>query len=172
MGAAKMEPSGSGAPVGAIERAPSEVGGTSEERVLRALLEAFPTALTDYVRLGDGLIRARIERRALCPCCQFLRDKLGFEHLSMISAVEYGDRFEIVYHITCYGSCLLLELITQTPKDDPTVDSVSSIWGGANWQERESYDLMGIKFNNHPKLERILLPKNYAYHPLRKEFRG
>jgi NADH-quinone oxidoreductase subunit C len=57
-------------------------------------------------------------------------------------------------------------------KDDPSVDSVSSIWGGANWQEREAYDLMGIVFKNHPKLERILLPKDVMYHPLRKDFKG
>jgi NADH-quinone oxidoreductase subunit C len=63
-------------------------------------------------------------------------------------------------------------LITSTPKDDPSVDSVTSIWGGANWQERESYDLMGVKFNNHPRLERILLPKDTLYHPLRKDFKG
>jgi NADH-quinone oxidoreductase subunit C len=90
----------------------------------------------------------------------------------MISAVEYDDRFEIVYHITSYQNKLLLELITRTPKEDPSVDSVSSIWGGADWQERESYDLMGIQFVGHPKLERILLPKDYLYHPLRKDFKG
>jgi NADH-quinone oxidoreductase subunit C len=55
---------------------------------------------------------------------------------------------------------------------DPTVDSISSIWGGANWQEREAYDLMGVVFRSHPKLERILLPKDVLYHPLRKDFRG
>mgnify|MGYP001174067419 CR=1 FL=1 len=167
-----MEQRGSGTPAGAIEKAPSKVGEMSEERVIRALLDAFPTAVTDYKKLKAGVLRARIERRELYRCCQFLRERLGFEHVSMISAVEYDDRFEIVYHITCYGSCLLLELITQTPKDDPSVDSVSSVWGGANWQERESFDLMGIKFNNHPKLERILLPSDYLYHPLRKDFKG
>lgn len=167
-----MEPRGKGMPAGAIERAPTKVGERSEENVIRTLLDAFPIAITESKRLRPGVVRARIERRELYKCCQLLRERLGFEHISMISAVEYDDRFEIVYHITCYGSCLLLELITQTPKDDPSVDSVTSIWAGANWQERESYDLMGIKFNNHPRLERILLPKDYVYHPLRKSFKG
>ena len=155
-----------------LERAPSRIDEVPEERVIRALLDNFPSAVTDFKKLRKGVLRARIERRDLHKCCKFLRDNLGFEHLSMISAVEYDDRFELVYHISCYGSCLLLELITTTPKDDPSVDSVTSVWGGANWQERESYDLMGIKFNNHPKLERILLPKDFLYHPLRKDFRG
>lgn len=167
-----MEQRRSSAPTGAIEKARTSIGENPEERVIRALLDTFPSTLTEYKKLRKGVIRARIERRDLLKCCQFLRQRLGFEHISMISAVEYDDRFELVYHITCYGSCLLLELITQTPKDDPSVESVTAVWGGANWQEREAYDLMGIKFNNHPKLERILLPKDILYHPLRKDFKG
>lgn len=155
-----------------LERAPSRIDEVPEERVIRALLDNFPSTVTDFKKLRKGVLRAKMERRELYRCCKFLRDQLGFEHLSMISAVEYDNRFDIVYHISCYGSCLLLELITSTPKDDPSVDSVSSVWGGANWQERESFDLMGIRFNNHPRLERILLPKDYLYHPLRKDFKG
>lgn len=155
-----------------LERAPTVVGGESEERVVRSMLEAFPNAVSEFQKLERGVIRFRIDRRDLVRACRYLRDSLGFEHLSMISAVEYDNRFEIVYHIASYQHKLLLEVITTAPKDDPSVDSVTSVWGGANWQERESYDLMGIRFNNHPNLERILLPKDFLYHPLRKDFRG
>lgn len=155
-----------------LERAPSLIDENPEERVIRALIDDFPSAIADFKKLKKGVVRAMIERRELYKACKMLRDKLGFEHISMISAVEYDAKFEIVYHITSYQHKLLLELITSTPKDDLSVDSVSSIWGGANWQEREAYDLMGVKFNNHPKLERILLPKDYLYHPLRKDFKG
>jgi NADH:ubiquinone oxidoreductase subunit C len=157
---------------GGLEKAPSRIDEDPEERVIRALLDNFPTAVADFKKLRKGVLRARVERRDLFKACKFLRDSLGFEHLSMISAVEYDSKFELVYHITSYQHKLFLELITTTPKEDPSVDSISAIWGGANWQERESYDLMGIKFNNHPKLERILLPKDYMYHPLRKDFKG
>ncbi len=160
-----------GGPREGIERPPIVVGGEADERVIRTLIDVFPTTVKDFQKVRPGVLRARIEKRDLFNACKLLRDKLGFEHISMISAVEYADRFELVYHIACYGSCMLLELITTTPKDDPSVDSVSSIWSGANWQERESYDLMGIKFNNHPKLERILLPKDFMFFPLRKEYK-
>jgi NADH-quinone oxidoreductase subunit C len=166
-----MDPGRQGGLREGIERPPMRVGGEQEERVIRTVLDAFPTTVKDFQKLRPGVLRARIERRDLLGACRVLRDKLGFEHISMISAVEYADRFELVYHIACYGSCMLLELITTTPKDDPTVDSVSGIWGGANWQEREAYDLMGIKFNNHPKLERILLPNDFMFYPLRKEYK-
>ena len=167
-----MAERGRGGQAGGMEKALSKVDDVPEEWLIRALLDSFPTAVTDFKKLAKGVVRAKIERRDIHKACLFLRDTLGFEHLSMISAVEYDNRFEIVYHIASWGHNLLLELITTTPKDDPSVDSVSSVWGGANWQERESYDLMGIKFNNHPKLERILLPQDYLYHPLRKDFKG
>ena len=155
-----------------LEKAPSRIDENPEERIIRALLDNFPTAVTDFKKLGAGVVRTRVERRDLFKACKFLRDSQGFEHLSMITAVEYESKFELLYHITSYQHRLLLELITTTPKEDPSVDSVSAIWGGADWQERESYDLMGIKFNNHPKLERILLPNDFMYHPLRKDFKG
>jgi NADH-quinone oxidoreductase subunit C len=154
-----------------IERARTRIDEESEDKVVRRLTERFQTSISEPKILGKGKVRIRIDRKDLFDACRYLKDGLGFEHVSMISAVDYDTRFEIVYHITSYQSKLLLELITTTPKDDPSVDSVSSVWGGANWQERESYDLMGIVFKNHPKLERILLPKDTLYHPLRKDFR-
>jgi NADH-quinone oxidoreductase subunit C len=167
-----MAERGNGSHREGIEEAPKRVDGVPEERVMRALLDHFQSTLSDFKKVRDGVLRARIDRRDLHRCCLLLKDDLGFEHISMISAVEYDDKFELVYHIASYEQKLLLELITSAPKEDPSVDSVSSVWGGANWQEREAYDLMGVKFNNHPKLERILLPKDYLYHPLRKDFKG
>jgi len=155
-----------------LEKPAGRIDEVPEQRLMRGLLDHFASAMTDFQRLDRGVMRAKVERRELHKVCKFLKDNMSFEHISMISAVDYEDRFEIVYHITSYRDKLLLELVTTTPKDDPSVDSISSIWGGADWQERESYDLMGIRFNNHPKLERILLPKDYLYHPLRKDFKG
>ncbi len=169
-----MAEGGQGGRAGAqeLEKAPTRVDADPEERVLRGLRDAFPSSLSDAGRVRPGLVRARIRREDLYDSCRLLKDGLGFEHISMISAVDYPDRFEVVYHISSYQNNLVLELITTTPKDDPKVDSVSDIWGGANWQEREAYDLMGIKFDGHPKLERILMLKDTLYHPLRKDFRG
>jgi len=167
-----MDEQGRGVQEDAMERAPARIDEVPEERLIRAIRERFPESSSGFEHLRAGVVRAVTSRDELFDTCKFLKDSLGFEHISMISAVEYDDRFEIVYHITSYQNRLLMELITRAPKDDPSVDSVSSIWGGANWQERASYDLMGIIFNNHPNLERILLPKDYVYHPLRKEFKG
>jgi NADH-quinone oxidoreductase subunit C len=155
-----------------LEKAPTRIDSDPEERVLRELRERLPSEVSHEERVRPGLVRARVKREAVHEACRLLRDGLGFEHVSMISAVDHPDRFEVVYHISSYQNNLTIELITQTPKDDPSVDSVSDLWGGANWQEREAYDLMGITFNDHPKLERILMLKDTVYHPLRKDFRG
>ncbi|UCE44616.1 MAG: NADH-quinone oxidoreductase subunit C [Methanobacteriota archaeon] len=155
-----------------IEKAPSRIDEDPGLRVLRAIADSFPEAVSGGTQLKPGVLRVHVERADLYSVCRNLKESLGFEHLTMISAVDYEDRFEIVYHITSYEARLLLELITSTPKDDPSVDSISTIWGGANWQEREAFDLMGVVFRSHPKLERILLPKDVLYHPLRKDFKG
>lgn len=155
-----------------IEQPSTMVDGDPADSVIRSLSGAFPRSVKSAKKVAPDMLVASVDREDLFAACRLLRDSLGFEHLSMISAVEYLDRFEVVYHLTSYRHRLLIELVTRTPKDDVRVDSVSSIWGGANWQEREAYDLMGVVFNNHPKLERILLPKDYLYHPLRKDFKG
>jgi NADH-quinone oxidoreductase subunit C len=104
------------------------------------------------------------------PVCDFLHGK-GFEHCSMITAVDWKDRFDIIYHITSYKHALLLEMRTVLPHEKPEVDSVASIWGGADWHEREAWDLMGIVFKGHPNLKRILLPQDWKGHPLRKDYK-
>lgn len=96
---------------------------------------------------------------------------MGFRHLSSISGVEYGDRMECVYHIWSYSKSELLTVKAVISKDDPKIDSATSIWESADWHERETYDLMGIVFEGHPDLKRILLADDFEGHPLRKDFK-
>lgn len=100
---------------------------------------------------------------------QFLQEKKdeGFDMLLMVSGVDYMDHLEVVYHLlsTKDGKRLIVK-----SKTNEEVDSVVDIWPGANWHERETYDLVGIKFKNHPNLKRILLPEGWVGHPLRKNY--
>ena len=84
--------------------------------------------------------------------------------------VDRVDKFQTVYHITSYSSNFVAEITVDLPHDDPQVDSVTPLWEGANWHERETYDMFGIIFNNHPRLERILLPEDVRYFPMRKDY--
>jgi len=104
---------------------------------------------------------------------KFCRDELGLDYLLDITSVDnFGEdpRFEIVYELYSMTLAIHLRIKCTAPEDDPTVDTVSDIWATANWHEREVYDMMGLRFNNHPDLRRILMWEGYPYFPLRKEF--
>lgn len=106
----------------------------------------------------------------LAKCC---RDELSFDYLLDISSVDnFGEepRFEVVYELYSLSLATHLRLKLHVSEDDPTVDTVSDIWPAAEWHEREIYDMMGLRFNNHPDLRRILMWEGYPYFPLRKEF--
>jgi NADH-quinone oxidoreductase subunit C len=114
-----------------------------------------------------------IRREELHELALFCRDELAFDYLLDISSIDnFGDepRFEVVYELYSLALATHLRLKLRVSEDDPTVDTVSDIWPAANWHEREIYDMMGLRFNNHPDLRRILMWEGYPYFPLRKEF--
>jgi NADH-quinone oxidoreductase subunit C len=100
---------------------------------------------------------------------EYLKEKKdeGFDTLLMISGVDYKDHLEVLYHLL--SSSNNTHLIVKTKTNDE-VDSVTSLWKGADWHERETWDLVGIKFKNHPNLKRILLADGWVGHPLRKDY--
>ena len=104
---------------------------------------------------------------------KFCRDELSFDYLIDITSIDnFGEepRFEIVYEFYSMSHGAHLRLKLRVSEDAGAVDTVSDIWPTANWHEREIYDMMGIKFNGHPDLRRILMWDGYPFFPLRKEF--
>jgi NADH-quinone oxidoreductase subunit C len=104
---------------------------------------------------------------------KFCRDELSFDYLLDITSIDNFDeepRFEIVYELYSMTNAIHLRLKLRVSEDVGAVDTVCDIWPTANWHEREIYDLMGIKFNAHPDLRRILMWEGYPYFPLRKDF--
>ena len=108
-----------------------------------------------------------------------LKDDFGFEHCSLITAIDNQPQFELVYHFSAINgsvfvqdspAAVMAEVHIFLERDTPTVESVSDLWFGANWHEREAFDLMGIYFIGHPDLRRVLLPEGFAGHPLRKDY--
>jgi len=104
----------------------------------------------------------------------FLRDEpsLQFDFMSCLSGVDYNDgNLGIVYHLFSMAHSHKIVLRANTPKDNPHIQSVSEVWGTANWHEREAFDMFGIYFDEHPDLRRILCPDDYPGFPLRKDFK-
>lgn len=106
--------------------------------------------------------------------CRWLRDKKGFDLLQDVTAVDWENespRFTVVYHIGSTTKPEYVRLAVNCPSDEqPKVPSVTPVWAGANWHERETFDMFGIRFAGHPDLRRILMWDSYPYFPLRKEF--
>ncbi len=116
-----------------------------------------------------------IEADALLEISRFLRETtdLDFQFLTSITAVDYIEYIEIVYHLLSMRLNQSAILKTQRhTRDEPQVPSVVSVWRGADLQEREVWDLMGVHFEGHPNMKRILLWEGFSGHPLRKDFLG
>ena len=113
-----------------------------------------------------------IDRADIREVAKLCKEEL-FDYLLDISSVDnFGTepRFEVVYELYSMTLSIHLRLKLRVSEEDPTVDTVSDIWPTANWHEREIWDMMGLRFNNHPDLRRILMWEGYPYFPLRKEF--
>ncbi|MCX6960362.1 MAG: NADH-quinone oxidoreductase subunit C [Verrucomicrobia bacterium] len=103
----------------------------------------------------------------------FCRDALGYDMLLDICSVDHcgsHPRFEVIYELYSIAGKSHLRLKCTSSEDEAEIDTICDIWPTANWHEREVWDMMGIKFRNHPDLRRILMWEGYPYHPLRKEF--
>jgi len=115
-----------------------------------------------------------VKNEALLKVATFLKDASGldFDYLNYITAVDYYDYFEIVYMLSSLEHNHSLVIKTRCyDRRNPVLPSVVSLWQGADFQEREIYDLMGISFEGHPNMKRIFLWESFEGHPLRKEFR-
>ncbi len=128
------------------------------------------------VEVYDGIdcITVKVEKDRLYEFMKFLKtdERLDFNMIVDITAVDYPEedpRFEMVYHIFSIKNNVRIRVKSRV-KDGDSVDSITSLWKGAEWLEREVYDMFGIKFNNHPDLRRILMTDDFKYHPLRKDF--
>jgi len=135
--------------------------------------------------LGDGVIEeAYINRLAKHvptlvvknerwhETARLLRDhpELAFDYLSVLVGIDHETHLEVYYHFDSYQKGHRLAVRVKADREQATVPSVTDIWPGADWPEREAYDLVGIRFAGHPNLKRILLPDDWVGHPLRKDY--
>jgi len=142
-----------------------------------------PELLSSLGRLFGSKVQEQIEFRGettfviaasdLREVAKFCKEELSFDYLLDITSVDnFGGepRFECVYELYSMTLAVHLRLKLRVSEDAPTIDTVSDIWPTANWHEREIWDMMGLRFNGHPDLRRILMWEGYPYFPLRKEF--
>lgn len=144
----------------------------SMDAIGRLLLERFAGSLDDVRIQEPQTVVARCAREHLKDVAARLKadPEVGYETLNFIAGVDRRTSFEAVYHVYSWKTNTWLELHVSLPKDDPSVDTVTDVWPAANWHEREAWDMVGIRFEGHPDLRRILLKDDFIGHPLRKDY--
>ncbi|HSE83961.1 MAG TPA: NADH-quinone oxidoreductase subunit C [Thermodesulfobacteriota bacterium] len=147
------------------------------QSAIDSIKDRFPDAVQD-IKTFRGETAVIIKKEKIKDVCHLLKNDFEFKFVADITAVDYLEvkttRFEVVYYLHRFGpdfdENVRVRLKVEVPEDDPKVDSVTPVWGGANWLEREVYDMFGIEFVGHPDLRRILMPEDYEPFPLRRDF--
>lgn len=140
------------------------------QKVTDAFVTRYGAELSEY----RGQMRVKLDREHLLEAAQALRDEFGFEMLTFLTAVDYwpdGDpRFHILYQFTSYQHNLQLQVRVPVVEENLTLPTLVNVYPSANWHERETYDMFGIRFEGHPDLRRIIMPFDWVGHPLRKDY--
>ncbi|MDT0630344.1 NADH-quinone oxidoreductase subunit C [Rubrivirga sp. S365] len=154
---------------------PHAKASTVVPKVIQALQDRFGGeggAVGEVVGYA-GETTVYVDRDAIADVCLFLRDEVGFDYMADMATVDRfteEDRFEVVYNLCALKARKRIRLKVRVDEDDPAVPTVTHVWPGAGWHEREAWDMMGIRFDGNPDMRRIYMPEDFEYHPLRKEF--
>ncbi len=140
----------------------------SGQTLAQRLRELTPNAVLEW---NDSAVWVAPESLNSVAAALWDDSELDFKFLNSVSAVDYVEHFELVYHLTSIDKQHTGIVRSRVyGREDPTAASVVSVWRGADFQEREIWDLMGVRFTGHPNLKRIMLWEGFEGHPLRKDF--
>jgi len=136
------------------------------EELAKKIAEAVPGSVVSSDK--SSII---IDGKSLLQVAEHFKNKLGFDYLTAVTGVDYIDYFEVVYRVVSmqHNQSIFLKARCYT-REDPALPSVTPVWRAAYYQEREIYDLLGIKFEGHPYLKRLLLWEGFNGYPLRRDY--
>jgi NADH-quinone oxidoreductase subunit C len=143
------------------------------QHAVAAAVEAFDADAVTGGAYDRGELMLEVATPKIVSICGFLKYDQKFVRLSTVTAVDRypaEPRFEVVYHLHAVEPKQRVRLKCRVRGADPVIESVTSVWRGANWYEREVFDLFGIQFLQHPDLRRIMMPDDWEGYPLRKDY--
>jgi NADH-quinone oxidoreductase subunit C len=144
-----------------------------KEHAVAASVAAFDADAVTGGHFDFGELSLEIAPGKIVSVCGFLKYDQQFVRLSSVTAVDRyprEPRFEVVYHLHSIQFKQRLRLKCRLAGDAPEIESVTGVWRSANWYERETWDLFGVRFLNHPGLKRIMMPEDWEGFPLRKDY--
>jgi NADH-quinone oxidoreductase subunit C len=145
--------------------------GLPDHPAIKAVLAFNPEAITD-ARFDRGELTLTIAPERICGAAAAVK-AVGYNAFEDATAVDWfpsTPRFQVCYHIVSHAHKERIRLRVMLPAEAPAVETVTSVWPGANFYEREVFDLFGIRFEGHPNLRRIMMPDDWNGHPLRKDY--
>jgi NADH-quinone oxidoreductase subunit C len=149
--------------------------GINPKEIAEKIKEKFQEQVVDVAEFRDQ-VSVIVKKGQSAAILRYLHDDplLSFDHLQDLTAVDYLNkkdvRFEVVYNLYSIKYRHAIRIRAQVPENDTKISSVVPIWAGANWHERECFDMFGIIFTGHPDLRRILMPEDWEGYPLRKDY--
>lgn len=142
------------------------------QKAIDGLKKSFESKILEIYQ-STGSTFVRVDRDSIVEISEYLKNEHHYTYLADVFGIDRytsEERFEVVYNMISLRDGVRLFLKVRCEEEQPEVESVTNVWSSANWAEREVYDMFGIQFNNHPDFRRILMPEDFDYFPLRKEF--
>lgn len=141
-----------------------------EEQILNEIRDKYKEKIVDSKVVRDRRVSFVVKKNDHIAVMKTLLEKFGFNHCSTVTGYDAGTHYEAIYHLFDHAS-IMCNVTVQVPKEDPALESATPMLPSANLYEREVFDLIGLKYANHPNLKRLVLPEEYPadLHPLRKE---
>ena len=150
-----------------LSRSAADAAPDGRERIEAVVPDEYVVGHDEHVNAPAIEVRAD----GVAAVLTALREEAGYDHCSAVTAQEYADRYESIYHLKKYDDPTdEVSVVVPTPRSDPSQGTGSTVYETAEWHEREGYDLLGIEYEGHPDLRRILLPETWQGHPLREDF--
>lgn len=146
----------------------------TKELIIEKVKQNFSDAVEE-ISDERGDLAITVKSSAVLAFSKFLKenDELRFLMCKDVTAIDWAtrkNRFTVVYHVYSFDLNFNLRIKSNLVSESPEIESVCPVWESANWYERETFDMYGIKFLHHPDLRRMYMPEGFEYHPLRKEF--
>ena len=141
-------------------------------RAVVKLKERFSASVIDCKEFR-GEVTVTVKKEQILEVLKCLKEDLRYNFLTDVTAVDYlgqDPRFMVVYNLYSIPNKDRIRIKAPVTEADCTIDSATALWNTANWLERETFDLMGVRFNNHPNLVRIMMTDDWVGHPLRKDY--
>ncbi|MGI6066585.1 MAG: NADH-quinone oxidoreductase subunit C [Bacillota bacterium] len=138
---------------------------------INALVDMLKEKFPSQVSISDDHQSLVVSPAEIYAVLKEIKENTDYTFLADLTAVDFPERLEVVYHLMSLKDAGLVRIKAFLDKNNPKIDSVVFLWNAANVMERETYDLLGVTFEGHPDLKRILCPDDFEGHPLRKDFK-